>query len=194
MWAQVDTVRRLSPSTVLEVGLGNGFVAHVLRQCGYNVVTFDINVALEPDVVGSVDQMEPHFREGSFDLVLCAEVLEHLPLATLPVALSQLARVTRKWAVITLPTCRQPRFAMAGNLRVPILGVFDIRLGALARRKAIAREHHWELESQSESRVVSIVSLMEIHFVVESYGAVTHNPYHCVFTLRKRPCATLACS
>src|SRR5690606_16965503 len=53
-WHQIREVMARRPARVLEVGVGTGLVASYLRASGIDVTTVDINEALEPDVVGSV--------------------------------------------------------------------------------------------------------------------------------------------
>ena len=77
--SQIEGVRSYNPHTVLEIGVGSGFVTSILRKCGYSVTTIDINPGLEPDYVGSITDLDNVFQDKSFDVVLCAEVMEHLP-------------------------------------------------------------------------------------------------------------------
>jgi ubiquinone/menaquinone biosynthesis C-methylase UbiE len=94
-------VLHLQPNTVLEVGIGNGFVTRYLRNRGTSVTTLDINYDLVPDVTGSVLGLP--FSDASFDLVTCYEVLEHLPYTDFSAALGELARVSRSYVLLSLP-------------------------------------------------------------------------------------------
>src|SRR5262249_34963101 len=100
-WHQVDETLSLEPETVLEVGPGSGIVTYCLRHAGIQMTTVDLDAELGPDVVGSVTQLP--LADGSFDAVLCCEVLEHLPWEEAEAALGELARVTRKGVVLSLP-------------------------------------------------------------------------------------------
>ena len=63
-----------------------------------------------------VSQQSVHkldFADGAFDLVLCLEVLEHLDQPA--VALSELARVTRRDLVVSVP--HEPWFRVGSLLR-----------------------------------------------------------------------------
>lgn len=59
----------------------------------------------------SADVHDLPYPDGSFDLVVCTEVLEHV--ADPPVALRELRRVARDAAILTVP--HEP-FFRAGNL------------------------------------------------------------------------------
>jgi len=100
-WHQVDEVLRLGGRRVLEVGPGSGLVTDWLRRAGLEVTTVDIDGALKPTVVAPVTDLP--LESGSFDVVLCAEVLEHLPYARVPAALRELARVATRGVVISVP-------------------------------------------------------------------------------------------
>lgn len=100
-WHQINEILALKPGNVLEVGLGNGFIAEYLKKRGVNVTTLDIVGELKPDVVGSVLSMP--FAEGMFDIVVCYEVLEHLPYGDFAGALAEIRRVSRRHVVLSLP-------------------------------------------------------------------------------------------
>ncbi len=100
-WHQIHEIISLEPKKVLEVGIGNGFVTRYLREKGCGVTTLDIVSELGPDVTGSVLSMP--FENAAFDVVVCFEVLEHLPYDDFPKALEELSRVSRKHVVLSLP-------------------------------------------------------------------------------------------
>ncbi len=143
---QIELVRRLSPARILEVGIGNKTVSNYLRQQGIDVTTCDYDGSLGPDHVADIRNLP--FEDGEFDLVMACEILEHLPWDDLPVALEQLARVTSRYALISLPYL-SVYFEMV--LRFPMLGrilksrCLDIciRLPFLFRK--CSKSHHWEI-------------------------------------------------
>ena len=100
-WHQIDEVAKRSPSNVLEVGIGNGFVHEQLRRHGLKVHTVDFDAALGPDTVGDVCALP--FEDGAFEMSACFETLEHLPYERFPEALAELTRVSRRWVLISLP-------------------------------------------------------------------------------------------
>lgn len=100
-WHQLDEVLALEPAGVLEVGPGPGMVTGWLRDMGVEVATLDFDEDVQPDVVGSVTQIP--LADGSVDVALCAQVLEHLPWADAALAVRELARVSRKGLVLTVP-------------------------------------------------------------------------------------------
>ena len=100
-WHQVDEVLSLGARDALEVGPGSGIVTEWLRRAGVQVTTLDMEARLAPDLVGSVTDIPA--EDGSFDAVLCGQVLEHLRFEDAERALRELARVARIGAVVSVP-------------------------------------------------------------------------------------------
>lgn len=114
----------LDCSTVLDAGCAEGFVGRYLTEKGdgrFTVVGVDIDLAalrrghdVFPGMRGlSGNVVALPFAEERFDLVLCAEVLEHLldPVS----ALHELHRVTAKYCILSVP--HEPWFRLMNFLR-----------------------------------------------------------------------------
>ncbi|HKG27500.1 MAG TPA: class I SAM-dependent methyltransferase [Thermomicrobiales bacterium] len=121
----VAEVLALSPQTFLDAGCGEGFVARQvidavpgieLTGCDVSDVALEIATDANPEgrfVVGSLTDLP--FPDRSFDVVGCFEVLEHLPGDLPRRALSELARVARRAAVLSVP--HEPVFCLANAAR-----------------------------------------------------------------------------
>jgi ubiquinone/menaquinone biosynthesis C-methylase UbiE len=121
----VAEVVALSPQTFLDAGCGEGFVARQvidavpgieLTGCDVSDVALEIATDANPEgrfVVGSLTDLP--FSDRSFDVVGCFEVLEHLPGDLPRRALSELARVARRAAVLSVP--HEPVFCLANAAR-----------------------------------------------------------------------------
>lgn len=93
--------------SVLDVGCYEAPLRELLPGVKYVGVDF----AGRPDVELNLEQIERlPFEDGSFDTVLCIEVLEHLN--NLHAVFAELFRVARKHVLVSLPNCwsgaRQP--------------------------------------------------------------------------------------
>lgn len=91
--------------TILDLGCGDGRIADPLRG-KYRVVGFDatydsLRELPEKGVCGDSGGLP--FRDQSFDVVLCCEVLEHLPGAVFERTISEMERVARLHLVVTVP-------------------------------------------------------------------------------------------
>ena len=92
--------------SILDVGCGDGSVANMLRERKYEVIGLDLSLeALRHVEVtatrGSCESLP--FDTGSFDLVLAAELLEHLTEGVYLAALTELQRVSREYILISVP-------------------------------------------------------------------------------------------
>jgi SAM-dependent methyltransferase len=121
----VAEVVALAPRTFLDAGCGEGFVAREvldavpgieLTGCDVSEVAVQIASDANPEgrfVVASLIDLP--FPDRSFDVVGCFEVLEHLPGDLPRRALSELARVARGAAVLSVP--HEPVFCFANAAR-----------------------------------------------------------------------------
>lgn len=101
LWVQINEVVSRNPKSVLEVGAGSGINGYVLKQFGINVRTMDNDKSLRPDVLGDIRRIP--LKDGSFDLVTCFQVLEHIKFSDVPKAITEISRVTKKYVIISVP-------------------------------------------------------------------------------------------
>jgi hypothetical protein len=111
------------------------------------VTTLDLEPLLRPDVVGDVARLG--LRDGAFDCILAGQVLEHIPFEELPVALSELSRITKRYVVITLPA---PMIGLSVLVNVPLFSPIDVVLGLPYRvPHRFDGQHYWELGKRGYS-------------------------------------------
>jgi len=172
-WHQAHEVLQVRPDDCLEIGVGNGTVSRYLRASGVPVTSADFDEALKPDVVADVRDLP--FEDRAFDVVLCAEVLEHLPFDDVPRALHEVARVTRRRAVFSIPIFTR---AFWLSVRLPPFRALRWTWHLPARRRfSFDGQHYWEMGARNYPWRV-VLATFERSFVLQSQYVVPENPYH----------------
>jgi SAM-dependent methyltransferase len=98
----------LSPTCVLDVGCGPGFLMYLLAELGIEVDGIDFSPsshALAPPGIAERiligDVTRPHVAESSYDVVICREVLEHLTVLQVRRTVEQLCRASSRFVYVT---------------------------------------------------------------------------------------------
>ncbi len=119
----ISLVKPLSAKSILDAGCGEGFTMNKILKSGvgrkiegieYSKDAIEYGKKLFPDlkfVQGTVYELP--YKNNSFDLVVCTEVLEHLGDPTK--ALKEMLRVSRKYLIISVPN--EPFFMISNFLR-----------------------------------------------------------------------------
>ena len=92
--------------SVLDVGARDGFISRLLTDHFSTVTALDLEQpSIEHERIRCVkgDITALHFADASFNLVFCAEVLEHIPTHLLGTACRELARVSSDYVLIGVP-------------------------------------------------------------------------------------------
>lgn len=147
-WHQLHLALEVKPNSVLIVGVGDSIVADVLRGQGAQVFTADFDLGLAPDIAADVRRLP--LQDNGIDLVICCQVLEHLPLADLGSTLTSLRAVARRRLIVSLP---QRGRGWGFSLRLPAIGEWS-RGGVLPARTphVFDGQHHWELGAPGSRR------------------------------------------
>lgn len=182
-WHQVDSIRRLGERAVLEIGLGNGTVRDALEKLGFVITTLDIDRSLNPDVVGSATEIP--LPDNSFGTVLAAEILEHLPWNEFGRALDEIRRVTKRYAVISLP---HSGYEFSFIVKIPLFARKKIifKIPHFWKTHIFNGEHYWELGKKGFP-VRRIKKVMVGHgFVIKESHLYADDPPHYFFLLERK--------
>jgi hypothetical protein len=176
---QINDICRMKPKSILEIGIGNGFMSTFLKSQGFEVLTADINPNLGADIVCDILDL-PKFCEGSkFDLVVCCEVLEHMPFEKFDDAISVIASLSNR-AYITLPNYNK-FFGFSGFFDFPRLRKpFNFGIFLPVRRK-ITEQHFWELDLNNDTSKSNITSILNRKFSKITSSTYKLNRYHHLF-------------
>lgn len=92
--------------SALDIGARDGFISRLLTDHFSMVTALDLEQpSIDHDRIRCVkgDITAMHFADASFNLVFCAEVLEHIPSHFLGTACRELARVSSDYVLIGVP-------------------------------------------------------------------------------------------
>lgn len=180
-WHQIQEVLPLRPESVLEIGIGNGFVSDYLRKRGVAVTTLDIDPRLDADLVASTTAIP--LSRNTFDIVVCCEVLEHLPFESLSDAMREIHRITTRRAVLSIPDCTRT----CG---------FEIWIPWARRRQILLQlpylrppghqatiTHKWEIGTAGYPLQAVQECIRRAGFQIRTTYRVFENPYHRFFVL-----------
>lgn len=168
---------------ILEIGIGNKTVTNYLKERRLEVTTVDTDPNLDPDCVCSVTELTEHFDPNSFDVVLCAEVLEHLPFEKFEKSLREIWEVTQKWTVLSLPYAG-PGFSL--SLKLPGISEKNLKLKIpIMKEHEFDGQHYWEIGKKGYSRK-KIMEILEKYFEITRFYYPPENMYHLFFVLKKK--------
>lgn len=119
----ISLAKPLLPQTILDVGCGEGFTINKLGENGvgkkiegveYSKDAIRLGKKLFPNLIfkeGSAYALP--YKDNSFDLVVCTEVLEHLDQPAK--VLSEALRTSKKYVLISVPN--EPFFMLSNFIR-----------------------------------------------------------------------------
>ncbi|MCL0058162.1 class I SAM-dependent methyltransferase [Dehalococcoidia bacterium] len=113
--------------SILDAGCGDGRITNPLTSGYGRVVGLErsqeaLRHVKAEKILGSIESLP--FPDKEFDLVLCCEVLEHLPFKVYPRVLTELERVARKYIIVTVPNNEDVRRALITCQTQPSLWLF----------------------------------------------------------------------
>ncbi len=121
------------------------------------------------------------FADNSFDVVACFEVLEHLLYEKFHTALSEIYRVSKSYAILSLPDMGR---VLALSLYIPLVGTIK-KLIPLPRFGKKDIHHYWEIGHKEYPLKRVVADITRVKFkVLKTYRAF-EQPYHRFFILKK---------
>jgi hypothetical protein len=136
-------------SKILIAGKGDGIVQKILEA--YNdlfdlklvIKTFDFAKDLHPDILGDLVEIDKLVNE-QYDIILCCQVLEHLPLEDSISVLSQMRGIS-KFVILSVP---YKAITIRGTLKVPLIKEYEFCIKVpfwQNRNGMVDSRHYWEI-------------------------------------------------
>jgi len=141
---QYQNIFNHKPKSVLEVGNGGGISTMILRANDIKVTTLDIDPNTNPDTIGNV--LDLPYEDKSFDMAVAFETLEHLPFEDVRTALEEMARVSRRYVIFSVPDHAKSLLRLTWKLPFMKEKNFAIRIPAIDNKRFWKPcGHHWEM-------------------------------------------------
>lgn len=189
-WYQIKEVYACKGiRTILEVGPGNRIVTDVLIKMGYDVKTVDNDPNVLSDYHVDIRTITDKIKMR-FDLVLCCQVLEHIPFEDIFQVLRNFQNIANNYLVVTLPYTSLGTFKPYMDVKLlPFLGsirwirVFDM----LPQKQLLARPggHYWEIGKKGYPLVRILTLLRQSGWRVTKHYLIFENPYHYMFVCER---------
>jgi hypothetical protein len=180
-WHQINETMALNPENILIVGAGDNIVPKILTEQGISVYTFDFDKTLQPDFLGNITDIDSVLQGRRFDVILCCQVLEHLPYDNFENILRKLKQLA-DYVIISLPY--SPLYFEAG-INASLIGKHKItvEIHQFFRRLKWNGEHYWEAGKKGYPKRKIIKSINRI-FRIKKQFIAEHNHYHLFFVLQ----------
>ncbi len=188
---QIDEVREIEKAekkdlNVLVIGVGDGLIPQLIKFfCHCRVITFDYDRELQPDIVGDIFDLSKYVTK-CFDVILCCQVLEHIPYIEFQKALEEIWTCLEDGGkcIISLP---DSGYDLGGGIETSIWGAFKIfRFCKYWKKDYIYNgEHYWEINAARVYSLKKVIKVIKRSFVIEKNYLVPNNRYHRFFVLSK---------
>ena len=182
-WHQIVETTTLMPEKVLIVGVGDNIVGKILKDLGISVYTLDFDKETSPDFVGNITNIDNILQGERFDVILCCQVLEHLPYNEVENVLNKL-RLIADSVIISLPYCAANlkidiKLPLLKNLRI------NIEFHRFFEKHKFDGQHYWEVGKKGFSKR-KITNDIKKYFVIKKRFTAVYNQYHLFFVLKSK--------
>jgi len=192
---QVNEILKLGSkgTKLLEIGPGANVTHDVLIRFGFDLTTVDVNEENKPNIVSDVRELP--FEDETFDIILCCEVLEHIPYEDFVKALEMFYKITKNTVIISLPTFgfewvitvkfpkipKVPAFRPFGrNLTISAIVSIPFKMD-----KKPPPHHQWEIGRKGYPLRRIKSDIRSVGFRIIKFFYVPEHPWFTFFVLSK---------
>lgn len=180
---QMQLLLKYDTKRVLEIGPGHSWMKKIIKDFGVTVETVDIDGALDPDYIAHVNALP--MTGGMYDAVCAFEVLEHLPFETLEANLKEMARVSKKYIIISLPDHRHILFHI--RFKVPFFKYKDFMFKIPTLKKHVFDgQHFWEIGKEGYSPRQVVNAIESFGFIVREHFVPHDTQSNHFFVIEKK--------
>jgi hypothetical protein len=182
-YIQIKKVLQLNPKGVLEIGPGDGLFGWYMNKNGIEYKSCDQADDIETDFKAELGGGPLPVENGSFSVVCAFQVLEHIPFEKVPLALSELHRVSEKYVFLDIP---EYSIHVQFLMKIPFLPLLMKHFTFPRPEKhEFDGQHYWEISKQGFSRK-KIRKVLSEKFIIREEFTIFQNPKERFFLLEKR--------
>jgi len=186
---QIDLILDSGAKKILFIGVGDGTVVDYLKKAkrDLEITTYDLDPDLNPSVVGDIRHID--FKDGSFDLIVAFEVLEHIPFEDVSGVLTRFKKIARS-VIVSLPY-KNSGFEFI--LKFPFIRTlfkrdfidikFNMPLNFLGFQES--GQHYWEIDRKNFS-YKKVKELLCNFFSIEKIQSMPLDSYRLYFILKRK--------
>lgn len=171
-------------SAVLEIGKGTGITQFVSKELLKNThLCYDIDASLKPDILGNLLDIKEKIKE-KFDLIVCFQVLEHIEFMHFENIVSDLAKLSNSYIIISLPIAGRIPFHLQGKI---LKSIFSFEFIIRTKYKySIGLTHHWEIGSSRSTSKKNLRTILNNYFEIIDEFRPSGQTYHYFYVLKVR--------
>jgi len=167
----------------LNIGSANNILSRLLSKQDKQVTNLDLDIHTCP-TVNAILPFLP-FNDDAFEVLLCFQMLEHMPFTMINECLKEFSRVSNRYLILSLPDISLSKREIIKSLMYKIF--HHPREWKGYRFSKTNREHFWEIGDGWLTRKKIINIIEKENFTLENDFRNSLNPYHhfFVFTIEK---------
>jgi len=178
---QITLIHSVKAKTVLNIGCGSKFLQKYFSGSGIKVFEADIDHDLKPDIL--IDISKKYSPKKTYDAVTAFQILEHLPFDSLDIPLENIAALTKKYAIISVPY-RAVNFSFSFDFPF-FKPKFRFDFERFFETKHSHKTHEWELGLKGTGKKI-FQSKLEKFFSIKKQFVLNGNRYHYFYLLEKK--------
>lgn len=182
---QIYETLKVQGNDILLIGCGDNLVRDILKNQGKNVETLDFDKSLNPDIHGSVTDLDKLLNK-KYDAIVCCQVLEHIPFEKFESIVKQMRMYAKEKVIISLPS---RNLAITFRMRIPYFGDKSLIIPIhrfweknYSIEKQGFGEHYWELNTKI-TKIKQVDKIFQKYFIIEKRYIVLENTYHVFYIL-----------
>jgi hypothetical protein len=163
----------------LNVGSANFILKQLLEKQKRSVLDLDLDFLTKPDIIGALPFLP--FPDKSLDVVMCFQMLEHLPFILLGSCIKEIKRIAKEYILLSLPDRTRSKSQIAKYFIYRILK--HPSYWRMYQLLPTSKEHFWEIGHSNITEDTLLCVIRNEGVEVVKHFRNPYNAYHHFFIL-----------